>query len=122
MKKKFSISLLVVTLSCAFAFIAFAESTKIEEENVNMELSENEVIDIVEQCKAIAVENELEGDDLTAYVDECFAANTMVMEEANSEEEPMSDDQDVPALEDESLDESEETAVEEEEPATESDG
>lgn len=118
MKKKLSISLLVATLSCAFAFIAFAESTKIEEENVNMELSENEVIDIVEECKAIAVENELEGDDLTAYVDECFAANTMVVDDANSEEEPMSDEQDVPVSEDESLDEN---AVEEEEPSTESD-
>lgn len=120
MKKKLSISLLLVTLSCAVAFITYAESTKIEDENVNMELSENEVKTILEECNTIAVENELEGDDLTAYVDECFAANTMVMEEANPEES-MSDEQDVPALEDESLDDSEETSVEEEEPSTESD-
>ena len=118
MKKKFSISLLVVTLSCAFAFIAFAESTKIEEENVNMELSENEVIDIVEQCKAIAVENELEGDDLTAYVDECFAANTMIIDDANPEEELMTDEQDIPVLEDDSLNDLDEPVVEE--PLTES--
>ena len=121
MKKKLSISLLLVTLSCAVAFITYAESTKIEDENVNMELSENEVKTILEECNTIAVENELEGDDLTAYVDECFAANTMVMEEANSEEESMSDEQDVPVLEDESLDDPEETSVEEEEPSTESD-
>ena len=121
MKKKLSISLLAVTLSCAFAIIAVAESTKIEEENVNMELSESEVNTLLEECRTIAVENELEGDDLTAYVDECFAANTMVMEEANSEEEPMLDEQDAPVLEDVSLDDSEETTVEEEETSTESD-
>ncbi len=126
MKNKLSISLIAVALSCAFAFVAYATGTENDEINgsediVGMELSANEVQSIKEECKEIGVEDGVEGDELITFVEECFAANTMAFDEANPEESELAtEDQEIPAMEDETLSDSEEPNLVDEEPLTES--
>ena len=92
MKNKRSISMFLLTIVCAVGFIALAESAKSAEEDVSMELSENEINSIQETCTNIATEYELQGEDLIAFVDECFADNTMVIDGANLEEPVMDEE------------------------------
>ena len=116
MKNKLSFSLIAVTLSCAIAFVVHAAGTESEEDLVNMELSEAELKTITEECTAIAVENDMQGEELITYVDECFAASTMIMDEATLEgEELAAEDQEIPVLEDETDTDSEEPVIENEE-------
>lgn len=79
MKNKLSFALLCVTLCCSFSVLAYAENTDPDETPLAYEMSEGELDDVMETCNEIAMEDELQGDELTTFVAECAEANASAL-------------------------------------------
>ena len=75
MKNKLSFALLCLTLCCSFSVLAYTENTDSDETPLAYEMSEDELDDVMETCNEIAMEDELQGDELTTFVAECAEAN-----------------------------------------------
>lgn len=79
MKNKLSFALLCLTLCCSFSVVAYAENTDSDETPLAYEMSEGELDDVIETCNEIAMEDELQGDELTTFVAECAEANASAL-------------------------------------------
>lgn len=79
MKNKFSFALLCVTLCCSFSVLAYAENTDSDETPLAYEMSEDELDDVMETCNEIAMEDELQGDELTTFLTECVEVNASTL-------------------------------------------
>ena len=79
MKNKLSFALLCLTLCCSLSVLAYTENTDSDETTLAYEMSEGELDEVMETCNEIAMEDELQGDELTTFVAECAEANASAL-------------------------------------------
>lgn len=102
MNNKFSVSLVSLVLFCSLGSPLYTASNEsVNAPSVIYQLSDTDLKNAQEECKAIAVKNEMKGNQLNSFVYECFIDTVAVNYESSNEFIFTAEEHDMSALEDE---------------------